>query len=120
MKMKNGNKGFSLAELMIGVAILTVVIITSLFAFINCILLNDSSRNLVSAANDAQYVLEQIKALDYNSISAYTPPTFTDLPNESVTLTKEIGATLSTVTVNVGWLENQKNKAISLSTYFAK
>lgn len=47
--MKNGNKGFSLAELIIGVMILTVVIITLLLAFVNYILLNDASRNLVSA-----------------------------------------------------------------------
>lgn len=113
-------KGFSLIELMLGVAILTVVITASLLTFINCILLNDASRNLVTAANDAQYVLEQIKTLDYNSISSYTAPAFSSLLNETITLNRSIGAALSTVTVNVNWQEKQNTRNFSLSTYFAK
>ena len=116
----SGNRAFSLIELMTGVAILAVVITGSLLAYINCMLLNDSSRNLVIAVNDAQYVLEQIKALDYNSISGYTPPSFSNLSGESVTLTRSVGATLATVTVNVNWSENQSTKSFSLSTYFAR
>ena len=115
-----GHKGFSLIEIMLGVAILTVVITAALLTFVNCILLNDASRNYVSAANDAQYVLEQIKALDYNSISSYTAPAFSSLANETITINRSIGATLSTVTVNVNWQENQNTKNFSLSAYFAK
>lgn len=116
----SGSRAFSLIELMTAAAILVVVITGSLLTYINCMLLNDSSRNLVTAANDAQYVLEQIKALDYSSISAYTPPSFSNLSGETVTLTNSIGATLATVTVNVSWTENQTTKSFSLSTYFAK
>lgn len=69
--MKNGNKGFSLAELIIGVAILTVVIITLLLAFVNYILLNDASRNLVSASNngpsDSHIKFRQVEGWDISN-----------------------------------------------------
>lgn len=118
--MRLSYSGFSLIEVMLGVAILAVVITASLLTFVNCVLLNDASRNLVTASNDAQYVLEQIKALDYNSISSYAAPEFSNLSNEMITINRSIGATLSTVTVNVNWQENQNTKNFSLSTYFAK
>mgnify|MGYP001606235697 CR=1 FL=1 len=118
--MRFSGRGFSLVELMFGVAILLVVICGSLLTFVYCMLLNESSKNLTIATNDAQYVLEQIKALPYNGISSYTPPTFTDLPNETITLDRTIGASISTIAVNVNWQERQNSRSISLSTYIAK
>lgn len=115
-------RGFTLLELMVAVAILLIVITGLLTAFINCILLNESNNNLVKAANDAQYVLEQIKALAYTDISAYSYPTFNNLPSETITLTRpgSISDPLRTITVAVSWQERTQTRSFSLATYFAK
>jgi len=126
--MKLSNKGFSLLELMFGVSILLVVVIALLSAYINCMLLNESSRNLTTAANDAQFVLEQLKGLDYatriatNFPSGFTLPTFTNLINEQVAFdpAPTIGDSISKITVKVSWTERQKSRSFSLATYFAK
>jgi len=118
-------RGFTLLELMFGVSVLLVAIIAVLSSFINCVFLSESSRNLATAANDAQYVLEQIKALDYdtriatNFPSGYTLPTFT---NEVVAFdpSPTIGSSISKITVKVSWTERQKSRSFSLATYFAK
>lgn len=112
-------KGFSLVELLIGVAILVTVLTGTLATFIYCMLLNESSRNLATATSDAQYVLEQIRALDYGSISGYSAPTFSNLRNETVTLSRSVGETLATVTVTIGWQERASGRTYSMTTYFA-
>ena len=127
--IKLWREGFSLVETMFGVFILLAVIIPALFSFINCMLLNGTSRNLVTAANDAQYVLEQIKALDYETRiyappfpSGYTLPMFTNLNNEAVAFepAPTIGSSISKITVKVSWTERQKSRSFSLATYFAR
>jgi prepilin-type N-terminal cleavage/methylation domain-containing protein len=121
--MKSLNRGFSLMELMIAVAILLVAILGLLAAFINCILLNESNNNLGVAASDAQYVLEQIKGLAYSGIATYTAPAFTNLTGETITLTRLILARpkgdLTEVTVKVSWTERQRNRDVSVSTRIA-
>jgi prepilin-type N-terminal cleavage/methylation domain-containing protein len=56
------NKGFSLIEVMMAVAILLVIVSGLLLTFVYCILLNQANSNLVIASNDAQYILEQVRA----------------------------------------------------------
>ncbi|OGX18538.1 MAG: hypothetical protein A3K83_07610 [Omnitrophica WOR_2 bacterium RBG_13_44_8b] len=114
------NKGFSLMELMLAVAILLIAVLGLLSTFINCILLNESNRNLVTAANDAQYVLEQIRSLAYGDIATYAAPAFTNLNGEAITLTRSIGAEIAEVTVDVSWTERQRNRSFQLSTRFAQ
>jgi prepilin-type N-terminal cleavage/methylation domain-containing protein len=114
-------RGFTLIELMFGVLILLVVIIAALLSFIHSMLLNEASNNLTIAVNDAQYVLEQIKALDdYDDIPSYTPPTLNNLINETITLNRTIGTNISTITVNVSWQERQNTRSFSLATCIAK
>lgn len=119
-KSKRPLTGFSLLELMMGVAILLISICSLLFALVFCLLLNESSNNLTTATNDAQYVLEQVKSLAYNDIPSYVPPTFNNLAGESITLNRTVQANITTVTVNVNWQERQNSKNLSLSTYFAE
>lgn len=118
--MKLSDRGFSLIELMLAVAILSVVITSLLFAYIQCMLLNESSSNLATAVTDAQYTLEQIKALAYNEIANYTAPTFNNLQNETIILNRSISPSISTITINVAWQERQRTRAFSLSTFIAK
>jgi prepilin-type N-terminal cleavage/methylation domain-containing protein len=114
------DNGFTLIELMIAVAILLIVITGLLATLVYCILLNESSNNLVIATGDAQYILEQIKGLPYNDIANYTAPSFSNLNNETITLNRNIGATISEITVAVHWNERQRQKSHSITTRIAK
>ncbi len=120
IKAYPNKKGFSLIELLIAVAIVLVVLVGSLLAFVQLMLLNESSANLVIAANDAQFVLEQMKNEAYEDLSSYAPPTFSNLSSETVTLTRNIGTSIATITVNISWQERQNARNFSLSTCFAK
>lgn len=113
-------RAFTLLELMTAVAILLVVTSGLLVMFVNCMVMNEMSNHLLIAANDAQYVLEQMKSLAYSEIANYTPPTFTNLNNETVSLTRTVGSTIANVSVNVTWNEKQGQKNFRLSTRFAK
>ncbi|MDP3732712.1 MAG: hypothetical protein Q8R31_06825 [Candidatus Omnitrophota bacterium] len=113
---------FTLIELVVSTGILLIVISGLLVTFISCILMNESNNNMVIAVSDAQYVLEQIKGLAYNNIDAYTPPTFTNLHNETVPNPNvvEIVSGIKEVTVSVNWTERQREKTFSLSTRIAR
>lgn len=118
-------RGFTLSELLIAVVILALVITGLLSTAVTCLLSNKLNNNLVKAANDAQYVLEQIKGLAYSQISSYTAPTFSNLQNETITLTRSVGTNIAEVTVNVNWKEGnceqpQCYRNYALTTRFAK
>ena len=114
------SKGFTLLELMLAAAIMIVAILGLLSLLINCMVLNDSNKNLVVAANDAQYVLEQMKGLTYDNINNYTAPNFTNLDNETINLARSIGAQIAEVSVNVSWTGRQRNRSFILSTRIAR
>lgn len=121
---KTGCRGFSLIEVMFGIAILSVVSVAALSAFINSTLLTESSRNLVTAACDAQYVLEQIKAQDFSSIPSYianySSTQFNNLPGETVTFPNpSYTSTLDTITVRIDWSERAA-RSYSLTTRYAQ
>ena len=54
-------KGLTLAEVLLGMVILTFVLIAILALFANCIILNESNRNLTIALSHAQFVMEEIR-----------------------------------------------------------
>jgi len=127
--MKNSSKidsrGFSLVELVFGVAILLIVAIGGLGSFINCMLLNRSNRDTGIAATDAQYVLEQIKAQGFSDISSYISgypaDQFTNLPGEVVSFPNpSYTSTLATITVQITWNERNAARNFSLTTRFAE
>ncbi len=113
-------KGFTLIELMFGVSIILIVLVGTLLAFVQLMILNESSRGLVVAANDAQYVLEQMKNEAYEDLASYVVPVFNNLDSQIVSLTRSIGSDIATVTVNVNWQERGNARNFSLSTCFAK
>ena len=118
-------KGFSLIEVMVATAILLIILSGLLLAFVYCILLNQSNNNLVIAANDAQYVLEEIKGLAYSGISNFinnfNPSQFSNLNNEIITFPNpNIGTAIAEVTVDVSWIERQRQRNFQLSTRIAK
>lgn len=116
--------GFTLAELMVAVAILLVAILGILLVFILGMLMNESNNNMVTAVNDAQYVLEQIKGLPYGNITDFMnnfdPYEFTNLYNETVSFPgSNVGSSIANITVSVSWTERQRNRSFQLPTRIA-
>jgi hypothetical protein len=57
-------KAVTLAELMIAVLYLSIVFGAILLLFTRCMILNESNRNLTTAASHANYVMEDIRSRD--------------------------------------------------------
>lgn len=117
---KNTKKGFTLLELMVTVGLLVFAIAGIFSSFIGAVLLNDANANLVKAANDAQYVLEQIKGVAYSQLSSYTAPVLANLENENITVQKNIAWRIAEVTAHVSWTEHNRNRSFSLTTRIAR
>jgi len=81
---KQSKAGLTLLEVMLTSGILLIAITALLYTFVNCIFLNESNKEELTAATDAQYVLEQVKSLAFNQIESYTPPVFTNLTGDIV------------------------------------
>ena len=113
IKMQN-RRGFTLSELMVAAAILALTISALLYVFVSCLLMNEANSELITAASDAEYVMEQIKALptsDFNAIDSYTVPAELTNPatgrqrltNEHIDVNKGTGSNIRTITVTVTW-----------------
>jgi len=63
-------KALTLAEIVITAGILALVCSMLFLSFVNCIILNESSRNLTRASSHAQYVIEDIKNADVSSLQS--------------------------------------------------
>jgi Tfp pilus assembly protein PilV len=112
--------GFTLLELMITAGILVVAVTGLLAAFINASFLSQANHNKVIAVNDAQYVLEKLKNLDYDSLVSYTDGNFSNLNAESIIVTVTVpSANLKNVVANVTWTEGQRQRSFALTTQFA-
>jgi Tfp pilus assembly protein PilV len=114
MQYLKGNKpsaaGLTLLEVMFTSVLLLIAITALLYTFMNCIFLNSSNKELLTAANDAQYVLEQIKSRAFSQIESYSPPVFTNLLNENIpapTVTV-VSSRVKQVTVNVSWTDKRR------------
>lgn len=113
--------GFTLTELIAAVAITVLVITGAALSFTQLMFLADSGVNLTIAANDAQYVLEQIKSEPYASVCTYSAPDLKNIgPSESITIDCSAGLNLAAITVNISWQERGQAKNFSLPTYIAK
>ena len=122
---KLSRKGFTLVEVITGFSMSLLIILAALLSFINCMFLNETSRNIVTAANDVQYVLEQIKAQSFSNIptyiSNYSSAQFNNLSDENISFPNPIyGSNLDTITVQVNYNERNTTKTLSITTYFAQ
>lgn len=116
-------RGFTFLEFIIVSGVLLVAIIGLLFTFINCTLLNDTNNEMVTAAGDAQYILEQMKSLAYDDIDSYTPPSFAHLLNETIPspIITQVSQDVKEVTVSVNWTDKRgRARTFSLTTRFAQ
>lgn len=74
--MKSSNKGFTLIELLLSAAILAFALTGLLLLFINCIILNETNRNLTLAYNAVQAKTEEIKNKRFDSLDALNGTSF--------------------------------------------
>jgi len=118
-------KGLTLAEVLIGMAILTFSLVAILALFANCIILNESNRNLTIALSHTQFVMEEIKDTNFSSITSGvwdwdSRDDLTPLTNESITTTIT-GTTLLNVTVKAEWDDRGgRTRDIDLQTLIAE
>lgn len=131
--MKSLYKGFTLVELLLATAILALVLTGILALFINCVFLNEANRNLAIATSHAQYIMEEIRDTDFDSIdSAITGETWDLSENEikspPYNLTALIDEQIDTnitqsgnplgVSVRVSWTDRgQRARVTELRTY---
>jgi prepilin-type N-terminal cleavage/methylation domain-containing protein len=121
--MKLSDKGFTLAELLLAAAILAFVLSSLLLVFINCIILNESSRNLTVAVSHAEFALEEIKHQDFSSIASSTWDTSTivskgliPLNSESLVITAT-GMSPKNINATVNWRDRAvRNRSATLKT----
>lgn len=126
-RLKNA---LSLVEVMIS-AVLFLTVVSGLFtSIVNCMFLNQSNANTITAALDAQYILEEIKSLTYSDITVtylntnYPSANFNNLDNESLSYTVNdiVGGSnvRKEVVVEVSWNERSRSREFKLSTRFVK
>lgn len=125
--------GFTLAEILLAVAILAFVLASLLALFISCMLLNDASRNLTQATGHAQFVMEEIRNTDFSDVlskvndgdwdwdsSAINTQGLTALRSESIDA-EAAGTDPLEVTVAVGWQDRSgRNRQMELETLFTQ
>jgi hypothetical protein len=145
--MKLSNKGVTLVEVLLATMILTGALSGLLVLFMNCVMLNDSSRNLTVAVSHAQYVMEDIKfagrtglgpiragitsgttwSWDSNRIAQerliYQERFLQTLPGETIVASCPLNPTCSgdliNVTVKVKWWEGKRrDRWTQLTTNF--
>lgn len=104
--MDKHDKGFTLAELLISVAIFALTFLIAAFAMSTANQLAQESRGRLLALNTARSILETVKNTALANIGNIDEQDFVpaNLPNGSATIdTAAINANLSTVTVTVTW-----------------
>ncbi|MCF7877257.1 MAG: prepilin-type N-terminal cleavage/methylation domain-containing protein [Candidatus Omnitrophica bacterium] len=113
-------KSFTLIELMVAIAILTLLATSLLTAYSSCVFLSLSNNNLAKAANNAQHVLEELAAGPYDQITTQTHSGFNNLRNETITINVTPATNKKEVLVEVGWDERGRDNSFKLFTVFYK
>ena len=127
--VQNKNRGFTLIELMISLAIVVVAIAGTLQAIHAANILSIESRETTIAMNDARAVLERIKISSLASLPENATVdasavwadlgTFVSnsLANEQIQITAGGGSSLRQMTVTVTWMgPRNKNKSVQFTT----
>ncbi len=122
-----GKNGFSLVEVMITAVILLIVIGSLLLTFVQCIILNENNEDVTVATNDAQVILERLRAEAYSDISsectninAASTTTFNTLLGETVTCTVVAsGLNYKEININIAWDRRGGQRDVDLSSTFS-
>jgi Tfp pilus assembly protein PilV len=115
-----GFNGLTLVEVMVSIGILLAGVVGALGAVVSLTVLTNASALLSTAAAEAQYEMEQIRALPFGSVVSYVE-TGTRLPGESkAVVVSTIGVNLKQVTVTVSWTESGASRNYVLTTLIAQ
>lgn len=131
--MSKAFRGFTLSELLIALTILAVVLTGSLAVFINCILMNEATRNLNIAISHAEFVMEDIKNTIFTNIVTKIDNKYWDwnsatiafygltpLSNESINTSRGTNTSLLNISVRVDWKDRGvRVRNISIGTLLA-
>ncbi|MFC1718439.1 prepilin-type N-terminal cleavage/methylation domain-containing protein [Candidatus Poribacteria bacterium] len=82
IKLLNGQRGFTLIEVIVGYIVLTITALATCSAFVAGSQFNAKSEDRTIAANIAQLKMEEIKNTYYLSIVSVHPPGQTSFKNE--------------------------------------
>jgi prepilin-type N-terminal cleavage/methylation domain-containing protein len=102
-------KGLTLIELMISLALMALVSVTGFYILTAAKQMSESSRSRLLAANAARSALEQIKNTGLQNVGALSTSGFipSTLPGGTMTIATNpanlSSATIATVTVTVNW-----------------
>ncbi len=80
LKLKNGSKGFTVVEILLGIALFGVLIPAIVMGLNSVAILNDSSKDLAIANIYAENKMEELRSIGYNSISNGTVDITSTLP----------------------------------------
>ena len=114
------NFGFTLPELLMGAMIFGFSLSVILYAFIGCISLNETSRNLTKATQHAQFVLEEMRNTAFANVSSnISSGTWNwdaseiagqglEALNAEVITVTSLGTTVLDITITVTWYDSQR------------
>lgn len=108
------NKGFTLIEIMIAIAIIAIAIFGVMSVVVMVLKGNIHSNKVTTSTSLAQAKMEDIKNMDYSAISG-TYTVYTDSYLEVTVKNDTPGTNMKTITVNVYW-----NPGTTTSTHKVK
>ncbi|MFH0838972.1 MAG: type II secretion system protein [Candidatus Omnitrophota bacterium] len=122
--MKIGEKSFTLIELMLGLSIFVVAVVSLLGAYISALILSEGSRNLNIALNDASRVLEEMRNVTFSSLTTTDWTAWAEdnganiLNNEAISTNFQVTDAdhPTVVIVTVSWSERNRTRSTSLTT----
>lgn len=133
--MSRGEAGITLIELLMTIALIGMLLVTSTLVFTNAVHVGKMSDRRNQALNLAELVLEDVQTRDYSSLGAGVYSyTGAEVPTE-FTVSYSVGdpdagesskwdangtALLKTLTVTVTWQEGNELREVQLTTYRAK
>ena len=115
--LKKLSYGFTLVELLVSVAILTFALCGILVTYSSCVTLVKTSKNVNSATNAAQAVIEEIRTYLFDDIAGYDGTSYpvTDIPEgRGVVYVDDTNPELLEVRTSVCW--RQGNRVIGEDT----
>ena len=103
---KNNSQGFTIVEMLLGIALFAILIPTLIVALNTISLLNENSKDLAIANIYAENKIEEMRSLGYNSIVAGTTNITAQLPtslgkNRSGTLTVTDATSQKSITLSI-------------------
>lgn len=129
MRIAAGERGLTLVELMIALALLAVVLASVLAAFDSILFFSESASNVTVATLDARDVMQEVTGQEYEDLLDYAPTPRTNLRGETIAvrITDEAGTAIAgplpdlvRIEVEVAWEERGSPVRTALATLRAR